>query len=523
MGTGSLRILAATTGIAAGITITSLLWQAAYVEIAFSIGLGLLLLCVARLVPATDRPAMWKLVLVAFAVRAASGTFLRMASLEIGRDGFISGDDRQYFELASAFVSYLRGEPTHSVPPYWHGAAYLFGTWVYLQSVLLAVFGERPLIPVLANGAFGALTVLVCWDMARRMFGRRSGYLVVLMLAFHPSLTLWAATNLKDTLALFVIAVILWSLMRFLERPRLEPLMTVAAALVAMQSVRTYIFVGLSLILPVAVAASPHLAARRRALWTIAATTLSVTLLVTNQAGIGLAPALLTSSIQFREGMAAGARTGFQPARLEPGTTFVVPTPEPSPGATPPPSPSVIQVRPNARIVVIPAGEPIPTAGPGPENTYVRPGDVIVVGPEQLTEGELTRQTAAYLPIGLLYALFAPWPWLSERAIDLLTVPEMLLWYVALALLPFSLAITRERWRYFLGPLLFVGGTVLIFALVQGNWGTLFRHRAMVIPFVFILASPGLVALADLTRAAHATLASRRARESSTSAGELAG
>jgi hypothetical protein len=36
----------------------------------------------------------------------------------------------------------------------------------------------------------------------------------------------------------------------------------------------------------------------------------------------------------------------------------------------------------------------------------------------------------------------------------------------------------------------FVGGTLIIFALVEGNVGTLFRHRAMVVPFVLILASP---------------------------------
>ena len=525
------------TGICAGLAIASLSWQQAYVELAISAVLVVVLMRIARVVPLGDRGALWRIALAAFAVRAAAGAFLRMASIEIGRDGFFSGDDREYFQLASNFVAYLRDQPRpESVPPYWGGSAYLFGAWVYLQIVLVAIFGDRPLVPILLNGALGALTVLACWDLARRMFGRLPAYLVALLLSFHPSLTLWSSTNLKDTFALFLISIVLWSITRLIERPRVEPLVTIALSLVAMQTVRIYIFVGLCLVLPAAIAFAPSLTARRRAIWTVAAAALSVALLAANQVGIGLGPALVTSSTDFREGMARGARTTFQetpPLRVETGTTFSVPTAAPQGGETPPAAPqggetppTVVVVSPNTRIVVVPAGHSVPTGVPGgAPTTYVRPGDVIVVGPPgtspapleqrsllpdpgqpvtfappRVSEDELQRQTLSYLPKGLLYALFAPWPWLSDRAIDVLTVPEMLLWYVAIAVLPFSLAIARRHWRFYLGPLLFVGGTLLIFALVEGNWGTLFRHRAMVIPFVFILASPGLAALVRQTR-----------------------
>ena len=526
MGTSRDRAFAALTGAATGVAVTSLVWQSAVLELAFAAVLCSIAIGVTLLLPEPDRAPMWRIALLAITLRAGVGAFLRFASLETGRDGFISGDDRQYFDLAADFVAYLQGTTRGSEPPYWGGAEYLFGAWTYLVSGLIAVFGERPLVPVLTNALLGTLMVVTCWDLGRLLFGRKPAYLAALILMAHPSLVLWASTNLKDTFALLIIAVVLWSIVRLTERPRPGPLVIIGLALVTMQSVRTYIFVGLSIVLPVAMAFAPRLSRPRRIGWTAAAATLSIALLVLNQVGVSLAPALLANSTRFREGMAAGARTGFQeapPVRVEVGTTFVVPTPTPGAGATPAPAPSVVVVPQGARIVVVPAGSPLPADSLG--SVHVRPGDLVVVGPPGSTaappdqrpplpgtgdpvqlapqvasEDDLTRQTLAYLPKGMVYALFAPWPWLSDRSLDLLTLPEMLVWYAAILLLPFSLHRERRRWQSFLGPLLFVGGTLLIFALVQGNWGTLFRHRAMVIPFVLVLAAPGAIALIDQLR-----------------------
>lgn len=523
MAPGRYRALAALTGAATGLAVTSLVWQSAFLELAFVAFLAAVAIGVGRLVPAADRAPIWRIALLAFAARAATGAFLRIASLGSGRDGFISGDDRQYFDLAADFVVYLQGGTRGSEPPYWGGAEYLFGAWVYLVSGLIALFGERPLLPVLTNALLGTLTVVMCWDLGRRLFGRRPAYLAAVILMLHPSLVLWASTNLKDTSALLLIALALWSIVRLTGSPRPEPLLTIGLVLLAMQSVRTYIFVGLSIVLPVAMAFAPRLTRPRRVTWTAAAMTLSVALLILNQVGVSLAPALLANSTRFREGMAAGARTGFQeepPLRVASGTTFVVQDPGGGGDRT------TVVVPENSCVVVAPRGGPRPTNAPGcASTTVVNPGNIVVVGPpgstpapeaervalpdagslrlapERSSDDDLTRQTLAYLPKGVVYALFAPWPWLSDRSLDLLTVPEMVAWYAAILLLPYSLYRERRRWRSYLGPLLFVGGTLLIFALVQGNWGTLFRHRAMVIPFVFVLAAPGAIALIDRMRA----------------------
>jgi hypothetical protein len=70
------------------------------------------------------------------------------------------------------------------------------------------------------------------------------------------------------------------------------------------------------------------------------------------------------------------------------------------------------------------------------------------------------------------------------------TIPEMLVWYAALVGGVIALVRCRSSWRSLVPLVLYVGGTLLVFMLAEGNVGTLFRHRAMVIPFVLIAASP---------------------------------
>jgi hypothetical protein len=105
----------------------------------------------------------------------------------------------------------------------------------------------------------------------------------------------------------------------------------------------------------------------------------------------------------------------------------------------------------------------------------------------------LALRTLAYIPIGLAFALFAPLPGSGTRAQDLLPIPEMLVWYIVLVAAAIALWRWRRRWRTLAPLVLFVGGALLIFALAEGNVGTLYRHRAMIIPFVIVLAAPVLI------------------------------
>lgn len=120
----------------------------------------------------------------------------------------------------------------------------------------------------------------------------------------------------------------------------------------------------------------------------------------------------------------------------------------------------------------------------------IQPGN----GPEQ----SVLLRSLAYLPRGLAYALFAPFAWQVERALDLPAVVETLLFDVVMVAAVATLWRARSRWRSIVAPALLIAWLTLIFALAEGNFGTLFRHRGMLMPWVILLGAPVLVEVMDV-------------------------
>ncbi len=98
-----------------------------------------------------------------------------------------------------------------------------------------------------------------------------------------------------------------------------------------------------------------------------------------------------------------------------------------------------------------------------------------------------------FLPIGLSYFLLAPFPWQMGSALQSVTMPEILIWY---ALIPFTIRGValgvRKDPRSFLVLLAVLVTIVVAYALVQGNVGTAFRHRAQILPLLFVFSAIGI-------------------------------
>jgi hypothetical protein len=109
------------------------------------------------------------------------------------------------------------------------------------------------------------------------------------------------------------------------------------------------------------------------------------------------------------------------------------------------------------------------------------------------------RAALWFLPIGLLYVLFAPFPWQITNMRQLITLPEVLIWW---ALVPMLVSgywfVIRRRLKESFAVCVFTAGLALAYALYQTNVGTAFRHRAQLYVFFFIFISVGL----ELRRAA---------------------
>lgn len=490
--------------------------------------LALVVLCLVVLIRSVvrdaDRSVIALIASAALLVRLAAAVALMTWSYATGGDGFVVGDDRVYAHFSWRLAEWLQGaaDPAFA-PPTWGGEDYLLGLYVYIETFVFWLFGYQPIIPLILNAGWSTGAIVLLFDIVRGIFGRKAAIVASIVVAAYPSLVVWSSLNLKDALALMIIMAVVWVLMRFQQRPRLLVLLAAFLLLIPMEGLRKYVYMLLAGTIVTAVALVPGFRLQQRVGWTAGALLL-VVLMFANTAALApwLRPEVLLSAENTRRAMTIGARTAYVPTtplpvRAGEGQTFVV---SGSSSATP----ATHVVRPGTRVVVLTGLETPSTGRPGELVVYVRPGDIVVVGGPDTTPGpaserqvlavptgagegvtistqaDIVLSTLAHAPTGLFYALFAPFPWDIRRTLDLATVPEMLAWYGILAAAVASVWRERARWQRFGPPAAFVLAGLAVFALVEGNVGTLYRHRGMITPFVIALASPSLVAVIERVR-----------------------
>ncbi|MFL6231240.1 MAG: glycosyltransferase family 39 protein [Pyrinomonadaceae bacterium] len=96
------------------------------------------------------------------------------------------------------------------------------------------------------------------------------------------------------------------------------------------------------------------------------------------------------------------------------------------------------------------------------------------------------------IPVGLIYLLFAPFPWQLASLRQSITLPEMVVWWASFPLLCAGLWFTlKHRMRQALPVLIFTMMLTLAYSVFQGNVGTAYRQRSQLLVFYFIFVSVG--------------------------------
>jgi hypothetical protein len=99
----------------------------------------------------------------------------------------------------------------------------------------------------------------------------------------------------------------------------------------------------------------------------------------------------------------------------------------------------------------------------------------------------------AFAPLAFLVAWLAPFPWQLRSAVQFIALPEVILYY---SLMPAVFVGVKRIIKYKLSEaksiILYILCHLFVLAFLEGNIGTLFRHRAAVLPFIFTLAGIGL-------------------------------
>jgi hypothetical protein len=102
------------------------------------------------------------------------------------------------------------------------------------------------------------------------------------------------------------------------------------------------------------------------------------------------------------------------------------------------------------------------------------------------------------IPLGLLYLLFAPFPWQLGSVRQILTLPEMVIWWISFPFLVLGLWFSiKHRLRQMSPILLFTTMLTLAYSVFQGNIGTAYRQRSQLLVFYFIFVAIGFVLIKE--------------------------
>jgi len=99
---------------------------------------------------------------------------------------------------------------------------------------------------------------------------------------------------------------------------------------------------------------------------------------------------------------------------------------------------------------------------------------------------------ARYLVRAVERYVTVPWPWEAQSAAALAYMPEQIVWYLLVALLPIGAVFSLRRDSLLTSLLLGIGAVAaLAIALLSGNVGTLVRLRVLAFPYVATLSAVG--------------------------------
>lgn len=105
-----------------------------------------------------------------------------------------------------------------------------------------------------------------------------------------------------------------------------------------------------------------------------------------------------------------------------------------------------------------------------------------------------TSGALSTIPLGVIYLLFAPFPWQITSLRQSITLPEMIIWWASIPLLVLGLWFAiKYRLRMISPILIFTVMLTLAYSVFQGNVGTAYRQRAQLLVFYFIFVAVGFV------------------------------
>jgi hypothetical protein len=269
-----------------------------------TLGVGALAFLSKKVAP-SERPALMRLLLIAFALRIALAL-----CFELMPDLRLFHEDANGYELIGIRIanSWRGLQPPYPLPD---------KNWGYfaLSGVLALTCGPFTLNLAMLNTVIGTLTALIIYRLARRLFHQTVALMSAGLVCFAPSMIMWSSIALKDAIATFLISIALSSCVSLKEKITLKAVVGIVAPLVAIQPLRFYIvyFVVFAVVVSLAIDRRDKMVGRLYKQLVVggAVVGLFVMLGIAGKAVEGTEQFDLKAVQSYRQGMVITAKSGY--------------------------------------------------------------------------------------------------------------------------------------------------------------------------------------------------------------------
>jgi len=399
-----------------------------------------------RNLPDDERRALTTIVATAVALRVAAIVAIFFTSIPIHDDQFVgalTGDGAYSMTRALRTRDLLLGVPANKYDYVVAFDEYGRNSYVSFLTVAQIAFGPAPYGVRLMNSALFIIGALLLYRVTRDTLGPAPALTGLTAVLFLPTLFVWSISLLKESLYFTGCALILWAAIVVLRadawRSRVYGVLAALAGAMVIRDLRS----GAVWLAVFGLTAGLAIWAVIRSRLIAAVGAMAVILAV---AALSIFPAVQSRVIRALEST----------AKTHTGHVFTV------------------------------------------GHAYKLLDSGYYFNPQTPAASTLTLnagQSARYVLRAAISFAVVPAPWQLASVRELAFLPEQILWYVMLALLPIG-AVTGWRRDPLVTCLLlgFALPTAAVLALTNGNVGTLLRLRGLVTPYLVWVSAAGLCA-----------------------------
>ena len=307
---------------------------------------------------------------------------------------------------------------------------YQVGIFSYFISFMYALFGYVPLLIKFLNSLWSVLVALLTYTIASDLFGKRVGKIAMIIVMFLPSIFIFSLTSTRDTAIIFFLMLFIYTLNKYQLHNSFVGFLTLILSLGTIYFIRAVIFVPLVAVIVVFFFLRAQLRLRSKVV--------SVCIIVTVMFSLNSGKKIIS---YFDLATVTNPHIGYINT---PGNNYKIFSDE----------------------------------------YYSREKDIRQIKPLEFSIA---------LAKGMVHYLFEPFPFKAKSAGELLGSVQAFFLIISFPFVVYG-SILGLRYNYQQCQVFFIYLFIfsIMMAIGEGNVGTVFRHRDMVMPFFIIFVAAGI-------------------------------